>query len=357
MDNTTIQYSTQKIDPNLLSVLDITQEGKIVSAQNWTDLWALVFKHINAIDEYCLTIDALRINWEESKAELDAKIMDFKVKYNALKESFIHYGEQPPENEHIRLWIQPLNNLNARFLVTQQMLKEGLNTKVDKFPLLYNNPELVLYQSSLKSSSDYIVEQRLVAEDITNLQFILPGNRFSATVSWQYVIPAGANITIVYSRAASIGQTYAARVVIYSDTPWIVKTGLLGVPYVASACSGYYAIDYEITQSNGITSINSDIVHKFYNVADVTIARTTTVNLNGAAWSNTQPYSQVLNLPNITANSKIDLTPTPTQLNTFFTKGYSFIIENKNKVVTAYCIGNKPTEDYTITAAITEVTK
>lgn len=67
------------------------------------------------------------------------------------------------------------------------------------------------------------------------------------------------------------------------------------------------------------------------------------------------PYSQVISVPGITKNSKIDLNPTVEQLKVFHNKDLSFIVVNDNGVAIAYCIGQKPTNDYTIQATITEV--
>ena len=217
MDNTIIRYSTQKIDPNLLSVLDITQEGKIVSAQNWIDLWTLVFKHINTIDEYCLTIDTLRTNWEEAKAELEAKIIDFKVKYNALKENFIHYGEQPPENEHIRLWIQPSNNLDLRLLITQQMLKTGLNTVVKQVEQV--DTELRSMIGTKVNTSDLYIEEQAgyVSKGIFNYFENAKGGTSIELApydedwpGWEFTV-CGANIVKPLETHTTSGVTFTKR--------------------------------------------------------------------------------------------------------------------------------------------------
>lgn len=375
MSETTIKYKTHAISTDILSVLDVVSEGKVVSAENWNTLWKAVFTSINGIDAYCLTIDELRMNWEASEENLDAKVNLINKKYNALETSFVHYGEEPPTNEHIKLWVQPVNNVNENTLATvtqlrtsvieltaqnvklEQDLTTRIAAKVDKLTPLSNVPELVLYQPDLTSKDKYILKQYVASEDITSLQFKFPDGRFSTITSWEYTIPAGATVTIVYSRGATANQQYAARITIFIDMPWIIKTGTINDTKTASASSGYYAIDYEINKSNESVNVNNNLSYKFYKVADVNIARTTSITLDGTKWSTSAPYSQVLNISNITANSKIDLTPTPTQLNIFYTQGYAFIIENKNKTVTAYCIGNKPTESYTITATIMEVVK
>jgi type V secretory pathway adhesin AidA len=67
-------------------------------------------------------------------------------------------------------------------------------------------------------------------------------------------------------------------------------------------------------------------------------------------------YQQVsVDNATITPNSKIDLQPNSEQLNIFHQKDLAFVAENDNGTVEVYCIGQKPTNDYTIQTTITEV--
>lgn len=80
------------------------------------------------------------------------------------------------------------------------------------------------------------------------------------------------------------------------------------------------------------------------------------VNLLASAWvGNTSPYSQVVTIDGVTANSQVDLTPSVEQLAVFYDKSLAFVTENENGVVTVYAIGQKPVHDYTIQVTITEV--
>jgi hypothetical protein len=81
-----------------------------------------------------------------------------------------------------------------------------------------------------------------------------------------------------------------------------------------------------------------------------------TVTVLASAWEGTEdPYSQVVKIPNVTENSRVDLLPTVEQLAIFHDKDITFITENEGGVVTVYCIGDKPTQDYTMEICITEV--
>ena len=67
------------------------------------------------------------------------------------------------------------------------------------------------------------------------------------------------------------------------------------------------------------------------------------------------PYSQVVDIAGTTPHSKVDLQPSADQLTVFHEKDLTFVTENENGVVTVFCIGQKPTNDYIIQAVITEV--
>lgn len=204
--NTTPVYKGRQIDPNILSVLDVISEGKVVSVENWTTLWNLVLEHINTNTAFCISVDSLIQQWHASEEALAAVVDNFNKKYDSFSKSFIHYGETPPENEHIRIWVQP---------------------------------------------TEYI-------------------------------------------------QT------------------------------------------------------------DVTLNKISTVTLKAADWkyiADKNIYSQTISLQNVTPYSKIDLNPSPEQLKAFSNKGYAFVVGNKNKVVTVYCVGQKPIHDYTMQVTVTEVSK
>lgn len=81
-----------------------------------------------------------------------------------------------------------------------------------------------------------------------------------------------------------------------------------------------------------------------------------TVTLYVDQWEGEEsPYTQVVNISGTTKNSKIDLNPSVEQLNIFHNKDISFVAGNNNGTITVYCIGQKPTQDYTMQTTITEV--
>ena len=68
-------------------------------------------------------------------------------------------------------------------------------------------------------------------------------------------------------------------------------------------------------------------------------------------------YYQVVTVDNavITSNSKVDLQPSSEQLAVFHEKDLAFVTENEDGVVSVFCVGQVPQNDYTIQATVTEV--
>lgn len=80
------------------------------------------------------------------------------------------------------------------------------------------------------------------------------------------------------------------------------------------------------------------------------------VTLLSTAWEGEGSlFHQVVEIEGVTENSQVDLTPNVQQLAVFYEKDLAFVTENENGIVTVYAIGQKPTNDYTIQATITEV--
>ncbi len=84
--------------------------------------------------------------------------------------------------------------------------------------------------------------------------------------------------------------------------------------------------------------------------------RVVEIDLLAANWiGEDSPYSQVIDIEGITEYSQVNLRPSIEQLSIFYDKDLSFVTENDDGVVTVYAIGDKPANDYTIQATVTEV--
>ena len=86
------------------------------------------------------------------------------------------------------------------------------------------------------------------------------------------------------------------------------------------------------------------------------VARIVNVTILADKWvGSSSPYSQVVTVDGATKYSQVDLTPDAEQLAIFHNKDLAFVTENENGVITVYAIGQKPTNDYTMQATVTEV--
>ena len=166
--------------------------------------------------------------------------------------------------------------------------------------------------------------------------------------------------------AGNIGGSVSVPKIIHGQTPYI-KDGNWWIGEVdtgvrAEGIDGYSptisVTDIEnghrvtITDKNGTNSY--DIVGGSGGVSSN--ARIADVVLLADAWiGENTPYSQVVTIPTVTSNTQVDLTPSVEQLSIFYNKDLAFVTENDDGVVTVYAIGQKPMNDYTIQATLTEV--
>ena len=341
-DNNNIINDEYPIDTDLLSILDVTREGKVVSAKNWNTLWQVAIKRLNKVSEFNTRLENFNTTWETNYAKFTKQVSDMEARYAALEKSFVHYGETEPTDEHIKFWVQPVEYMEPdkeTGTLTVQLSKAAL----------------------LDSISDSMVEQRVADGDIKYIG-AETSNGFVSLNEGYYTIPAGSTITIVYTRTKRVdfdgGFGYTVQATILTDTAWVVSSGTDYSAESVVACNGHYVVTSSFSERNGMPSISNSVEHKFYKAADVTLSKISTVTLKASSWINSSsPYQQTISLQNVTASSKIDLNPTPVQLNEFLNKGCSFVVENKNAKVTVYCIGTKPTVDYTMQVTVTEVSK
>ena len=117
---------------------------------------------------------------------------------------------------------------------------------------------------------------------------------------------------------------------------------------VSNDAGAYMELDYVMDAKKYIDNLFASI--------SAPAAKITNVTLKASAWIGSNSlYSQVLSIDGITQYSKVDLQPSVEQLAIFYNKDVAFVTENDNGVVTAFAIGDKPTNDYVIQASITEV--
>lgn len=103
-----------------------------------------------------------------------------------------------------------------------------------------------------------------------------------------------------------------------------------------------------------LQNIEEGIIKAF---AKIPIFSVKTITLLASAWAGADGvYSQVVTLDGVTANSKVDLLPSPDQLHQLLTSEISLTTANSEGVITVFAIGEALSSDFTMQVMITEVT-
>lgn len=218
------QYTRQAIDPNILSVLDVIQDGKVVSAQTWVELWNTVITHINNIDTYCVALEELRINWDSNYQMLVTVITDFNAKYNAFKDGFVHYGPDEPTNEHTLFWVQEVSDTDDALTVTRGVFNAGMAKKVDK-AVEVDTLVVDLTKAYTLAVKAYDEEQFILTKDVdrVTVQYVHSSGSTAVYSGGIDVIPKGTVVTIAYTRDSVIPgeSSYTCSAKVTLDGPWI----------------------------------------------------------------------------------------------------------------------------------------
>ena len=120
-------------------------------------------------------------------------------------------------------------------------------------------------------------------------------------------------------------------------------------------------VDYNTTEDkaemmNYIDNLINVGLNNIKAMLDKSVVRTIAITLEASKWVETDGvYTHSLIIDNITPYSKVDLQPSVEQLAIFYEKDITFVVENDNGNITVFCIGQKPANDYTMQATITEV--
>lgn len=115
------------------------------------------------------------------------------------------------------------------------------------------------------------------------------------------------------------------------------------------------------TEDYATTRYVDEKLSEIQNIVDLlyakSLVKTVTINLLASDWvqNSDNQYSQIVSIDGINEYSKVDLQPTAEQLIIFHEKDITFVTENEDGIVTVFCIGQKPMNDYTIQATVKEV--
>ena len=130
---------------------------------------------------------------------------------------------------------------------------------------------------------------------------------------------------------------------------------------------GELVLEYEVVNGTGKktprlkigdgVSVFADL--EYISVDSFILPKPISVTLYADKWvqATDDRYYQVVSVDNavITSNSKVDLQPSAEQLDIFHEKDLAFVTENEDGIVSVFCVGQVPTNDYTIQATVMEV--
>lgn len=144
-------------------------------------------------------------------------------------------------------------------------------------------------------------------------------------------------------------EPYAGGVYVSEDDGTVEGVVSISPTMIMFTDTANELIDCEYSRdANVVIGELLDIINKKARVVEVTILANKWVGTSGA-------YSQVVTVEGATEFSRVDLTPSVEQLSIFYNKSLAFVTENVDGVITVYAIGEKPTDDFTIQATVTEV--
>lgn len=130
------------------------------------------------------------------------------------------------------------------------------------------------------------------------------------------------------------------------------KTVVNNLPFMPDPTNSIYIGDTEPTDPNVRIWINTS--EEGTGVIPL-LPRIATVTLKASSWTGKNPYSQIVAVNSVTANSKIDLQPTAQQIVSLQNEDIALMAENNAGVVTFYSLGGRPSGDYTMQVLLTEV--
>lgn len=113
-----------------------------------------------------------------------------------------------------------------------------------------------------------------------------------------------------------------------------------------------------ICNSEQVVQEYTDVLEEWRDKLFSTYEHTVEVTLTANGWVESQDqthFTQDVVIPNVTANTKIDLQPSPEQLVLLIRAGITMFIANDNGSVKVYSVGDKLTNDMTIQVTVKEV--
>ena len=223
----------------------------------------------------------------------------------------------------------------------------------------------------------------LILTDFTNASVSAPANGYTEgnlylrksllvnhamSDSFQYVQSGIASVRFAVLTGGGVYITLEGE---YTPDEWRIKMTeiaptiyvALAEPIVTPLTEEQLAAYRELLMNNPITTLynSAGAPMRLRYSKDIALCigtKTDEITLSASKWveqDGGSHYTQVVSVSGITANTRIDLNPTPEQLISIVDEGLSMFAANQNGVVTVYCMGGKPATDMTLPIAKQEV--
>lgn len=209
---TTTQYNNKPISSNILSYLDVTKDGKVVTAEAWCALWNAVINYTNTIgtalsgiadDVSVLNTDVESIKTdlqtvfnneatllenmnklsEEFTAHEDAynAAVEASIKtqqiYDSLSDGLVWVGATPPPNAHYKIWLCPKEDIPTVPTATSELTDDAkLGKTVKQSVIEIASSETAQYGIALVDFGGDATKIGPGYVNISDLKFIIPNH-------------------------------------------------------------------------------------------------------------------------------------------------------------------------------------
>ena len=235
--------------------------------------------------------------------------------------------------------------------------QRDLTTQVPNCPYFMLTP-----QSSGAANAKWLYHQTLVecikksaTITATDDYIYLRSNVAEADKLGYFMEFFGNDLQIEAGSVATVYEPYRETQTVTANADGTVD-GLTSAYYTMTLSTDNANAYIECEYNRDISAVFAEIAYQMEELFRSAVSRISYIDLPSAGWQGSEsPYHQVVDLYGITEYSKVDLNPSVEQLDIFHDKDIAFVTENEGGVVTVYCIGQKPADDYYMQVSITEV--
>lgn len=279
----------------------------------------------------------IKSNGEWTRQIYEVSNVDKEDIVNIVDEQITPHNESDIAHSDIRTEIQ---NISA--LVGDASVSEQINNALDSHEVSWNNLKDKPFYEETNTSYTVVHEESFTAQ--SNGKYFAPSDLGMWSGTYRITLNDE-----VFDNVSPAGMLY------FEFGNYTYKASVVdGGEYVLSGLTPNASYNIKVEEISEETTL-VQIDEKF--IPDSLKPKSTKITLTASGWTgSSNPWSQVVTVKGVTANSKVDLQPTAVQIVELQNNDISLMTENNDGVITAYALGNKPTVNYTMQVLITEVT-